>query len=120
MSETADELLERATDLRIEADELERRARDLRSDRRTFPRSVRGIAAEMEVSERTLVDAAKTGRFEAWRLGGEARGELLTTLANVEAYLRSQPAVRKLVAEPTGSDSDVYDLAVRRAGGTTR
>lgn len=94
------------------------------SDRRHVPMTImaiaRVIADDDEAAEelvRPLTDAAKAGKFEAWRLGGAERGPIISTIDKVEAWLRTQPVVKPVKDAPV---ADVYELAVRAARGGGR
>lgn len=87
--------------------------------------SLKKLAEEMGVKERPLIDAACDGRLQAWRVGGKARGELVTTRAALHTYLDAQPAASSPcpVEKPEPATrkkaellDDFYEKAVATAG----
>lgn len=107
---------------RERAELLAKQREQLGTDRRKRPVSLRKLAEEMGVKERPLVDAARDGKLRAWRIGGGKRGELVTTLEDLEAYIRTQPAAveRKTASEaptkkPRLTAKELYQQAVDRA-----
>ncbi len=70
---------------------LEEQRREALSTDRDAPVALSRLASEMGVRLASLVAAARSGRLVAWRLGGAKRGELVTTRAELDRHLRSQP-----------------------------
>ena len=105
-----------ALDRKREALLEERRER--RSDYRNRLMAIAAIAKAMGVSARPLIEAAKAGKLIAYRVGGTERGDIVSTMANVETYLAGQPAARP--AAPPAKDAtvtDIYAATVARARG---
>lgn len=104
-------------DDRLEAIERERaelieQRRQVSAQGRKIPISLRRLAEQIGVKERPLLDAARDGKLKAWRIGGDKRGELVTTLDALDAYLATQPAASKDASPSDGAE--VYRLAVER------
>lgn len=107
---------------RERAELLAKQREQLGTDRRKRPIAISKLAEEMGVKERPLVDAARDGKLRAWRIGGGKRGELVTTLEDLDAYMRTQPAaVEKPAASNTPkkacatTSKELFQQAVDRA-----
>jgi hypothetical protein len=117
VSETADQLEARAEVLLRATEELLDRVRELRADRRTIPQTLGRLADATGISVGVLRAGAVSGALPACRAGGAERGEIVTTLANVETWLAKQPARGLRVVAPVADDaSAAVAAAARRVG----
>ena len=118
IADEAEACIARAEELRREREALLDRARDLRSERKTQPMTLARIAETTGISGRVLRDAAVSGALLAHRAGGSERGEIVATMAAIDAWLASQPARAVRLVSPTADAAqEAISAAARRFGG---